>query len=532
MTWYVRRLLSRDARPGTVEPAVRDSDDWFRLFVQSVEDYGIYLLEPNGIIRSWNAGAERITGFSAEEAIGKSFALCYPAEERAVGRPDAVLRHASAEGRCEAEGWRVRKDGGRFWAEVVTTTLVDDYGDLIGFGSVMRDMTEGRAGERTLAENEARLSGIIASAMDAIISTDEKRRILVFNAAAERLFGVPASEAIGTSVDRFLPEHYRRVHAEHMRRFGATGVTTRSMHRAPGPLPALRNDGTEFPVEATISQAVVGGRRLFTVLLRDVTERVRVEEERNRAVQQAEAARIAAEEANRAKSGFLAAMSHELRTPLNAIAGYVDLMELGIHGPITDAQLHALERVRRNQRLLLVLINDILNFAKIEAGKTDLEVGDVAVAEILAGLDSLIEPQVRAAELRYSCEATNAALQVRGDRERIEQVLLNLLTNAVKFTAPGGSVAVSCDADEAWVHIRVRDSGRGIPAEMLEKIFDPFVQVDRHTHQRSQQGIGLGLAISRELAREMGGELGVESRLGEGSTFTITLPRAFDRITP
>jgi PAS domain S-box-containing protein len=522
------RRFSEAADEIAGEGALRDRDDWFRLFVQSEQDEAISMLAPDGTIRSWNAGAERITGFAAEDAVGKDFWLLYAAEERTGADAEEVLRRAARHGRCEVEGWRLRKDGSGYRAHEVTRSLRADDGDLIGFVQVLRDLTEGPAADLTLVENEARLAGIIASAMDAIISTDDQRRIVVFNAAAERLFGVPAADAIGTSLDRFLPERYRSVHAEHMRRFGETGVTTRSMHRAPGPLPALRGDGTEFPVEATISQAVVGGRRLFTVLLRDVTERVRVEEERNRAVQLAEAARAAAEEANRAKSGFLAAMSHELRTPLNAIAGYVDLMELGIHGPITDAQAAALERVRRNQRVLLLLINDILNFAKIEAGHTDLEIGDVAVAELLAGLESLIEPQVRSAELSYWCEAADAALRVRGDRERIEQILLNLLSNAVKFTPAGGSVAISCTTDERWVCVRVRDTGRGIPAEMLEKIFDPFVQVDRHMHQRSQQGVGLGLAISRELARQMGGELSVASTLGCGSTFTVRLSRGRD----
>jgi PAS domain S-box-containing protein len=523
-----QRLRNRDVASVPGERTRREGDDWFRLFVQGLQHGAIVLLELDGTIRTWNAGAERITGFPAAEAVGKPFWFLSADEgARDAAAGDEVLR-AAAQGGAELEGWRLRQDGSRFWAHVVVTGLLDDHGALIGYALALEDTTGRRAAERTLAENEARLAGIIASAMDAIISTDEQRRIMVFNAAAERLFGVPAAQAIGTSLDQFLPDRFRAVHADHMRRFGETGVTTRSMHRASGPLQALRSDGTEFPVEATISQAVVGGRRLFTVVLRDVTERVRVEEERNRAVQQAQAARTVAEEANRAKSGFLAAMSHELRTPLNAIAGYVDLLELGIHGPITDAQSAALERVRRNQRLLLLLINDVLNFAKIEAGHTDLEIHDVAVAQMLVGLDSLIEPQVHAAELTYICEPANPALRIRGDRERIEQILLNLLTNAVKFTAAGGSVAVTCGADARWVYIRVRDTGRGVPTDMLEKIFDPFVQVDRHMHQRSQQGVGLGLAISRELARQMGGELSVTSTLGGGSTFTVKLPRAMD----
>lgn len=232
-----------------------------------------------------------------------------------------------------------------------------------------------------------------------------------------------------------------------------------------------------------------------------------------------------AEQANRAKAEFLATMSHELRTPLNAIFGYADLMDIGVHGPVTEAQREALERIKRNQRHLLSLINDILNFAKLEAGKVELRIADVPLEETLAGMEALVEPQLRARSLAYENVPCDPSLRVRGDRERIEQVLLNLLGNAIKFTEPGGRITVQCEPDEERVSIRVRDTGCGIPPEKLESVFDPFVQVDRRRNESSQQGVGLGLAISRELARAMGGELTGESREGEGSVFTLTLLR-------
>ena len=236
-------------------------------------------------------------------------------------------------------------------------------------------------------------------------------------------------------------------------------------------------------------------------------------------------ARMVAETANRAKSDFLAVMSHELRTPLNAISGYVDLLVLGIHGPINDPQRNALERIKRAQSHLLGLINNVLNYARIEAGTLELRLEDVPVEELLDGVEVLIAPLASSKDIAYRRERGDAAVRIRADREKAQQVLLNLVSNAVKFTEPGGTVAVNWTADGHRIAIRVRDTGMGIPAERLEHIFDPFVQVDADL-TRQAQGTGLGLAISRELARLMGGDVTAESTLDTGSTFTFTLPHS------
>jgi len=239
-----------------------------------------------------------------------------------------------------------------------------------------------------------------------------------------------------------------------------------------------------------------------------------------------------AERANRAKAEFLAVMSHELRTPLNAIGGYAQLMEMGVRGSLTDEQREDLRRIQRSQKHLLSLINDVLNFAKLEAGHVRLEIAPVRLAETLGDLDVLIEPQVRARGLRYERHVAaptdhGAPLTVLADREKLQQVVLNLLANAVKFTPPGGKISVSCEPAPAsdYVAVRVTDTGRGIPPDKLEAIFEPFVQVGRGT-TGSGDGTGLGLAISRDLARAMGGDLVAESTPGAGSTFTLLLPRA------
>jgi signal transduction histidine kinase len=243
------------------------------------------------------------------------------------------------------------------------------------------------------------------------------------------------------------------------------------------------------------------------------------------AVRAVEEARDAAEHANRAKSDFLAVMSHELRTPLNAIGGYTELMQMGIYGSVTDEQHRALARVTRSQQHLLGLINDVLNFAKLNAAKVQFDIDEVPLRDVVAHVEPMIAPQLEAKALRYSCTLTDPTLVAYADAEKLQQILLNLLSNAVKFTAEGGSVAIECSRDGNNAHIAVRDTGVGIPPERLAHIFEPFVQVDRALN-RPHEGVGLGLAISHELALGMGGMLLVESTPGEGSAFTVVLPVA------
>ncbi|GLC26914.1 PAS domain-containing sensor histidine kinase [Roseisolibacter agri] len=243
----------------------------------------------------------------------------------------------------------------------------------------------------------------------------------------------------------------------------------------------------------------------------------------------AERARAAAEEANRAKSAFLATMSHELRTPLNAIGGYAELIELGIRGAVTEEQRADLARIQASQRHLLGLINDVLNYAKLETGAVRYDLEAVPVDEALRAAQELVIPQARAKGLTLTVDAGAPAPRVRADAEKLRQILANLLSNAVKFTPAGGTIALCAraegDAAGAAVRVRVRDTGIGIPADRLDAIFEPFVQV-RSDLTRTAEGTGLGLAISRDLARGMGGDLTAESAPGAGSTFTLTLPAA------
>lgn len=280
----------------------------------------------------------------------------------------------------------------------------------------------------------------------------------------------------------------------------------------------------------TYDRAVTGGRdelgRLaasFDAMARQVATARRELEQR---ATEAETARREAEGANRSKSNFLAMMSHELRTPLNAIGGYTQLMQMGVHGPLTPDQERALARIERSQAHLLSLITDILDFARIDAGRVQFNVRDVLVDDVLASVEALATPLLRGRPLEFTCLrcSTSPPLAIRADRDKLCQVLLNLAGNAIKYTPDGGAVSVVVEAEDRVVHVSVRDTGPGIPSDQIGRIFEPFVQGERSLN-RPDEGVGLGLTISRELVAGMGGSLSVASEVGRGSVFAVTLPR-------
>jgi PAS domain S-box-containing protein len=287
--------------------------------------------------------------------------------------------------------------------------------------------------------------------------------------------------------------------------------------------------GIDFPEETPLEEA---DRQVLIAIAQQCAQAI----ERARLRDAERAARAAAEAANETKSLFLANMSHELRTPLNAIQGHVELVDMGIHGPVTDAQHEALGRVRRAQEHLLGLITDILDYAQLEAGRVRYDLHDLVLADVLRDVTELVAPLTTAKQLAYDVGLPDPAVRVRADPEKLRQVLLNLLSNAIKFTAPGGQVGIdvitrdsepeeSDGGPPSRIFVRVSDTGVGIPADKLEAVFAPFIQVESG-FTRATGGTGLGLAISRDLARGMGGDLRARSQTGVGSTFTLTLPLA------
>lgn len=366
------------------------------------------------------------------------------------------------------------------------------------------------------------LSSIIDIAENAIVCTDEAQRIVFFNQGAQRVFGWAAEEVVGASLELLIPERFRPGHGERVAGFRHGGRPARRMGER-GIIYAVRKDGSEFPAEATISKSEADGRVILTAILQDISERKAYERE-------LETAKDRAEAAMQAKSMFLANMSHEIRTPLNAVIGMTSLL---LHTDINEEQRDYTETIRSSSEALLSIINDLLDYSKLEVGRLDLERHAFEVRRCVEDALDLLAPAAseKNLDLAYMLEPGVPAT-ILADATRLRQVLVNLLSNAVKFTHHGEVVVtVSATAGQAGacrLAFAVRDTGIGIPADRLEDVFTSFTQVDAST-TRKYGGTGLGLTISRRLAEMMGGDLTVESAPGHGSTFTFTIEaEAFD----
>jgi PAS domain S-box-containing protein len=563
-------VVHKDREHGADRPSggiTHELGELHRLLVESVQDYAIFALDTDGFILSWNAGAQRFKGYTASEVIGKHFSIFYPKELVAEGFPEFELRTAANTGRFEDEGWRIRKDGSRFWANVVITALKDNTGTLLGYAKVTRDLTERREAEEALRESEERFRTMVEGVKDyAIFMLDPDGRIATWNQGAERIKGYRAKEIIGQHFSKFYPEEDvksgkppRELEiAKRTGKYEEEGWRVRkdgSRFWANVLITAIRNRTGELIGFAKVTRdlterraseqrALEDARRVAEeqgarkaaeareIELRDLAEKLRHQSaelvartgEAEEARLRADDARRRADEANRAKSQFLAAMSHELRTPLNAIGGYTDLITMGLSGPVTPQQQEQLGRIKRSQAHLLGIINDILNFSRIEAGQLTYDLTALPVHQVVESVTHMMAPQAQAKGITFDDKGCAPDVMAWADRPKVEQIILNLLSNAVKFTPPGGMISISCASEGgSAVAIRVRDTGCGIAGDQLEAIFEPFVQVGRSLTTASE-GAGLGLAISRDLARAMGGDIRVTSQVDVGSEFTLLLP--------
>lgn len=496
---------SKIVRDVTERQRVERDAQHFAALVESSDD-AIISKDLNGNIVSWNRAAERLFGYTAAEMIGQSVRLIIPADRQS--EEDVVL---SAVRRGEVvdhfETVRLRKDGTSVPISLTVSPIRAFNGQIVGASTIARDLSRVRRAQR----DALRLASIVDSSADAIISKDLNGITTSWNAAAERMFGYTASEMVGQSIRRLIPDDRRQEEDDVLARIrlGQRVEHYETVRR--------RKDGTLVPVSLTVSpirghdDTIVGASKIA----RDISERQRAEHERQRLFG-------IAREASQLKDEFLATLSHELRTPLNAIVGYVRMIQAGL---LTgEKQTRAMDTVARNALSLTQIVEDVLDVSRIVSGKLRLDVQPVDLAPVIQSAVETVRPAADAKDVRLDVILDPLTTHVSGDPERLQQVLWNVLSNAVKFTERGGRVEVRLERVESHVEMTVVDTGIGIPAEFLPHVFDRFRQADAGV-TRSRGGLGLGLAISRHLVELQGGRIFAASDgPGQGTTIRIELP--------
>ena len=489
-----------------------DGKDIFRILVEQTKDYAVFVLDPGGHVMTWNLGAERLKGYRSDEIHGQHFSRFYAPEDVARGWPAHELDIAGVEGRFEDEGWRLRKDGSRFWANVVITALRDAEGRLVGFSKITRDLTRRRTHEEALRQSEERFRLLVEGVTDyAIYMLDVDGRVTSWNAGAERITGYTRGEILG--------EHFARFYAEEERSTMPSRelATARRTGRAESEGWRLRKSGERFWARVVVTALYDSEQRLygFAKVTQDLSDRRHIQSLEQAATKVAE---------------FIAVLAHELRNPLAPIRSAVDVMSrLPLDHP-SQPTMRAV--VERQTAQLAHIVDDILDMARITRGEFTIERVAVDLADVVQGAVETVRPLIDEKAHALTIELPDAPLVVQGDGRRLTQLVVNLLSNAARYTPSGGRVGIHAAAEQGYAAIYVRDNGPGVASIARERIFDMFVRGDE-ARAAFGGGLGVGLALSRKIAELHGGRLELTSDgAGHGAEFRARLPLARVPVTP
>jgi PAS domain S-box-containing protein len=477
----------------------------FELIVEQTKDYAVFFLDTEGRVMTWNLGAQRIKGYTPEEIIGRHFSIFYTREALESRWPQHELKVAAAEGRFEDESWRVKKDGSRFWANVVITALRDEAGKLLGFSKITRDLSERRMHEEALRQSEERFRLLIEGVTDyALYMLDPEGVITSWNTGAERIKGYGREEIIGRHVSVF----YSGEDIKAGRPWEELALARRT-GRAEMEGWRLKKGGERFWARTVLTSLYDSDGRMrgFAKVTQDLSERRHIQD---------------LEKAAQNVNEFIAMLAHELRNPLAPIRNAVHIMAQVPPGDPAQQMMRA--TIDRQSAHLTRIVDDMLDIARITRGSLSIDHAQLDLAEVVRHSVETTAPAIEAARHVLELDLPSEPLMVWGDAQRLAQVLSNLLNNSARYTPPGGSIAVRARAEENHAVVQVRDSGRGIEPDMIERIFDMFVQ-GRAPLQRIGGGLGVGLALARRLAELHGGTVEARSEgVNRGSEFTLRLP--------